>query len=282
MDEGPLTLSKGVIKVFIDLWITTLPIPWVMQTQMKRRQRYLVALLFALGYVVTGAGAARVYYTWKVFFTDGDLSWWLYPTLISSTIENNLAIVRIIPGHMFQLLTVSQICACAPTIRPLFPHLFGGPVGRIRGWISAPRSQEHGSGSGGTNDEIQYPARAKSEAGLCKPSPEMSSWSGSQADDVELVIQKPDEATRPSEKHIAYMDVSHADEYDRGNMHSQRGRINVRVSDMSGFHPFDPRMDGPPRRGSWLDAEDVYSFRSDRTLREDVLLRHEQGALVVS
>jgi hypothetical protein len=89
-------MTKGVIKVFIDLWITTLPIPWVLQTQMKRRQRYLVAILFALGYVVTGAGAARVYYTWKTFFTDGDLSWWLYPTLISSTIENNLAIVSLL------------------------------------------------------------------------------------------------------------------------------------------------------------------------------------------
>jgi hypothetical protein len=103
MDEGPLTMTKGVIKVFIDLWITTLPIPWVMQTQMRRRQRYLVAILFALGYVVTAAGAARVYYTWKVFFTNGDLSWWLYPTLITSTIENNLAIVSfLIPPTLIE------------------------------------------------------------------------------------------------------------------------------------------------------------------------------------
>jgi hypothetical protein len=93
IDEGPVTLTGGVIKTFIDLWVTTLPLPLVMNTHMIRRQRILVAVLFALGYVVTGAGAARVYYTWKTFFTDGDMSWWQYPTFISSTIENNLAIV---------------------------------------------------------------------------------------------------------------------------------------------------------------------------------------------
>ena len=273
MDEGPLTLSKGVIKVFIDLWITTLPIPWVMQTQMKRRQRYLVALLFALGYVVTGAGAARVYYTWKVFFTDGDLSWWLYPTLISSTIENNLAIVSFSWQCCWCFrLTCNYICACAPTIRPLFPHLFGGPIGRLKGWITAPRSQEHGSGSDDTKVELQDPPRSKSQTGLCKPSPDLSSWdeSHSQTDEVELVIQKHDDTRGHSEKHVAYMDRRYPEAFDEESMPAHPGRIAVRVSDISGFHPFDPRMDDHPHRGSWLDPADARSHRSERGFREDV------------
>jgi hypothetical protein len=55
----------------------------------------MVSALFGLGYVVTGAGVARVYYTHKLFYTDGDLSWWQYPTFLSSTIENDLAIVSL-------------------------------------------------------------------------------------------------------------------------------------------------------------------------------------------
>jgi hypothetical protein len=88
-----VTLAAGVIKTFIDLVITTLPLPLILGTEMRSRQRYMVSALFALGYVVTGAGAARVYYTYKVFYSNGDTSWWQYPTFITSTIENNLAIV---------------------------------------------------------------------------------------------------------------------------------------------------------------------------------------------
>ena len=64
-----------------------------MRMEMRQRQRYMVSGLFALGYVVTGAGIARVYYTHKAFFTNGDVGWWQTPVYISSTIENNLAIV---------------------------------------------------------------------------------------------------------------------------------------------------------------------------------------------
>ena len=189
-------MAKGVIKVFIDLWITTLPIPWVLQTNMRRRQRYLVAVLFALGYVVTAAGAARVYYTWRVFFTDGDLSWWLFPTLISSTIENNLAIVRSnYPFSVKTWLTRIKICACAPTIRPLFPHLFGGPVSRsvtrIRGWIFSSRVPPSTLNDTKASEISQQETLQTTELGLRKPSPVLSSsWSGSQGDAVELVIQK--------------------------------------------------------------------------------------------
>jgi hypothetical protein len=56
-----------------------------MGMEMRRRQRVLVSALFALGYVVTGAGIARVYFTHKAFFTNGDIGWWQTPTYILST-----------------------------------------------------------------------------------------------------------------------------------------------------------------------------------------------------
>lgn len=113
MDEGPLTLTSGVIKTILDAIITTLPIPLVLRTEMRRRQRFMVAGLFALGYVVTGAGIARVYYTYKAFFTNGDMTWWQYPTFVTSTIENNIAIVRIQDGfYRLMQLTGTGLCVC--------------------------------------------------------------------------------------------------------------------------------------------------------------------------
>jgi hypothetical protein len=49
---------------------------------------------------------------------NGDIGWWQTPTFISSTIENNLA----------------TVCACAPTIRPLFLKLLGGLLHKARCW----------------------------------------------------------------------------------------------------------------------------------------------------
>ena len=84
----------GALKVLIDLLVTTLPIPLVLKMQMERRQRYLVAFLLGLGYLVTAAGAVRVYYTWKAFYDTNDPTWFQYPAFIAASLENNIAVVR--------------------------------------------------------------------------------------------------------------------------------------------------------------------------------------------
>jgi hypothetical protein len=59
INEGKLTLACGVINCFLDLLITTLPIPIVMMLKMRLRQRIGVIILLSLGFVVTIAGIIR-------------------------------------------------------------------------------------------------------------------------------------------------------------------------------------------------------------------------------
>jgi hypothetical protein len=94
LHEAPVTMAGGYVKIFVDLLITTLPIPLIMRMNMQRRQRYLVVMLLSLGYIVAIAGAIRTYYTWKALYGTNDPTWYQYPAFIASAIENNLAIVR--------------------------------------------------------------------------------------------------------------------------------------------------------------------------------------------
>lgn len=59
MNEGKLTLACGIINCFLDLLITTLPIPMVLMLKMRLRQRIGVVILLSLGFVVTIAGIVR-------------------------------------------------------------------------------------------------------------------------------------------------------------------------------------------------------------------------------
>lgn len=83
----------GLVKIVVDLLITTLPIPLIMRMNMQKKQRYMVSLLLALGYIVCIAGAVRAYYTWKSFYDTNDPIWYQYPAFIAAALENNLAIV---------------------------------------------------------------------------------------------------------------------------------------------------------------------------------------------
>jgi hypothetical protein len=88
-----VTIVGGIVKIVVDLLITTLPIPLILRMNMPRRQRYLVALLLALGYIVTAAGAIRTYFTWKAFYDTNDATWCQYAAFIAAAIENNVAVV---------------------------------------------------------------------------------------------------------------------------------------------------------------------------------------------
>jgi hypothetical protein len=93
MNDGPVTMTGGLVKIVVDLLITTLPIPLILRMNMQKRQRFLVIVLLGLGYIVTAAGAVRVYFTWKAFYDTNDQVWYQYPAFIAAALENNLAIV---------------------------------------------------------------------------------------------------------------------------------------------------------------------------------------------
>jgi hypothetical protein len=94
LDQSKVSLGGGAVKTFIDFYVTTLPIPLVFTMKMDRWQKYGTVLLLGLGYLVTAAGAIRLYYTWKLFYnSDYDYTWMQYPAFLASAVENDLAVV---------------------------------------------------------------------------------------------------------------------------------------------------------------------------------------------
>ena len=235
-NEGPITFSFGVMKTIIDFVITTLPLPLIMQMEMRQRQRIFVSCLFALGYVVTGAGIARTYFTWKAFFTNGDVGWWQTPVFISSTIENNLAI----------------ICACAPTIRPLFPKLFGGPLHKVRGWIST-----HNPSSKSSRNTSSDPKRSSNISALASRNRTRErdrDLEGLSDSDVELVIQKNSDqgpamtvTSRSNSDGGFDFDLASEQPESASTKHNSRAAKGLSTvtfsSSSSKINPFDPRWD---------------------------------------
>jgi hypothetical protein len=150
-------MAGGIVKVFADLLITTIPIPLILNLKMQKRQKYGIIVLLALGYLVTAAGAVRVYFTWRVFRAT-DHTWYQSRAFIASAIENDIAI----------------ICACMPTLRPLLPHLLGGPIGsvrsRVKNWTnrSSPSVSHNRSQAEKTkNNTMEF--QVDSQTGLVTP-----------------------------------------------------------------------------------------------------------------
>jgi hypothetical protein len=75
--------------------ITSLPIPLILRLKISSVQKYGVAIVLALGYVVCVAGALRTYYTYIIFWRTTDIVWYQYPAFLASTVENDLGIVSL-------------------------------------------------------------------------------------------------------------------------------------------------------------------------------------------
>ena len=239
-NEAPITFGYGVVKTVIDFVITTLPLPLIMNMEMRQRQRLFVSGLFALGYVVTGAGIARTYFTWKAFYTNGDVGWWQTPVFMSSTIENNLAL----------------ICACAPTIRPLFPKLFGGPLHKVRGWITS-----HNPSSKSSRNLSSDPKRSSNISALASRNRTKDHQrirdrdvEGLSDSDVELVIQKNNDQgpattiTSRSNSDGGFdfdlaSEVRESDSTTRNSRAAKGLSTATFGSQNAKINPFDPRLD---------------------------------------
>ena len=87
---------------------------------MPRRQRYAVALLFAMGIIVTVAGIVRTWYIYKSLVTTYDNTWYAYPLWIAAAVEIDLGV----------------ICASAPVLKPLLSKIPFSLSGTFSGGIS--------------------------------------------------------------------------------------------------------------------------------------------------
>ncbi|KAF2415737.1 hypothetical protein EJ08DRAFT_739708 [Tothia fuscella] len=112
VNDAVITFGGGTVKLIQDFWLTTLPIPLILRLQMSRERKYSICCLLGVGYLVTIAGIVRTYYVWMIFWRTSDVTWYEYPAIMASVVENNLSV----------------ICACVPAIRPLFGDAFLGSV----------------------------------------------------------------------------------------------------------------------------------------------------------
>ena len=117
VDFQAATFGGGVFKLFIDIMITTLPIPLILRLELNSAQKYGVVIALALGYVVCAAGAVRTYYSYIIFWRTTDIVWYEYPAFLALTVENDLGIVSYgfrnftdIANHRYRYAPVCHSC----------------------------------------------------------------------------------------------------------------------------------------------------------------------------
>jgi hypothetical protein len=92
---------------------------------MPPSRRIGVVILLSLGMLVGVTGVARVYYVWLANVKSYDLTWFLYPVYMLTTVEMDIGIVSALSLIEFPAFNSThayggQMCASAPSIRRLW------------------------------------------------------------------------------------------------------------------------------------------------------------------
>ncbi|CAI7630001.1 unnamed protein product [Penicillium glandicola] len=98
----PLYLTLASVNMATDVLILAIPIPIVWKLQIRRPQKILLSGIFLVGGFVCIASLVRIYYI--TFLASHDYTWHVGEVFIWSSIEPSIAI----------------LCACLPTLHPLF------------------------------------------------------------------------------------------------------------------------------------------------------------------
>ncbi|PWY77000.1 hypothetical protein BO70DRAFT_295136 [Aspergillus heteromorphus CBS 117.55] len=116
----PFYLGNAAASVTTDVLILLVPIPIVWKLHMRTTQKLLVCSIFMLGGFACMASLVRIYYM-TFLSKSANITWIMGDVFIWSSVEPCVGIV----------------CACLPTLQPLFRHtlqqLFGSRVGRYLG-----------------------------------------------------------------------------------------------------------------------------------------------------
>ncbi|KAI9734046.1 MAG: hypothetical protein M1818_006984 [Claussenomyces sp. TS43310] len=117
-----LYLASAPVNIITDLAVLVLPIPVLTGMQLPRKQKNILVVTFALGVFVVAVDVVRVYFLQQAFITTApgslsasygpisqiggqpNFSWYASLSLMWSAVEVNVGI----------------ICACIPTLKPLF------------------------------------------------------------------------------------------------------------------------------------------------------------------
>ncbi|TQS38444.1 hypothetical protein Golomagni_01049 [Golovinomyces magnicellulatus] len=119
-----LYLSSAPINIFTDLTILVLPIPALTGMRIPSRQKTILVATYSLGVFVTVVDLVRIYYLQEAVLTHdlrtnelgfkADFAWSSSTAFMWSTVEVNVGI----------------ICACIPTLKPLFRRVLPPLISR--------------------------------------------------------------------------------------------------------------------------------------------------------
>jgi len=122
-------IANSAVHVILDIAILTLPVRKVWALKMSMQKKIMVSFMFLLGGFICVIGIIRLFFLATLKMNDATYS--LVDTYIWSSIETNVGV----------------ICACLPTLRPLFMKLF--PKGGFdnRAVTAPPLGYEYGTDS---------------------------------------------------------------------------------------------------------------------------------------
>ncbi|KAK6837706.1 hypothetical protein P875_00064969 [Aspergillus parasiticus SU-1] len=152
IDIPKFFFGNGIAAVLIDIMILIIPIPITWKLQMPKTQRLAVIGILLLGSFVCIAGIVRLVFLNRNTHSD-DATWSVAPVFVWSCVEPSIGIV----------------CACLPTLSPLF-----------RRWWSSMITGKSGSASAKQTPSGYNLSTRKSR--LTDPSVTWTHW-----DEVELV-----------------------------------------------------------------------------------------------
>ncbi|KAI9822793.1 MAG: hypothetical protein M1832_003026 [Thelocarpon impressellum] len=128
VSQVPMYIANSALNIFTDVVILVLPMPIIWKLQVSRRQKSVLCLIFVLGSLVLITTIMRIVTYLQI--DNNDPSWSFIPCATWTMGEIPLAIV----------------CACLPTMRPLFHGVFRGVLSKIStsGSRSSPSSSKTG------------------------------------------------------------------------------------------------------------------------------------------
>lgn len=85
---------------------------------MPRRQRFAVCVLFGLGFIVTIAGIARIWFVYDSLIRSYDQTWYAYPLWISAAVEIDLGVVSLTSFFAISTALTSPLDLCIRSCAP--------------------------------------------------------------------------------------------------------------------------------------------------------------------
>ena len=93
VDIGILTLICGILNILTDFVCLFLPLPIIWNIQRPKKQRLLILVMFAVGFLTCMAGIIRTIYADIALRKTYDMTWWLFPLHFTTALEIDIGLV---------------------------------------------------------------------------------------------------------------------------------------------------------------------------------------------